>query len=421
MPDSLGLMNLGVLIAPAVVLLALERYRNRPSAGTPLLQRLAWTLLFFGIAGPFISIFGNFSLLAIPVLTATVLMMVDRQRNSEHRALMQLFSAAAERGIPLSDAARAFGEENGTDTGLRARVFARFLDAGMSVSEAARAAWLRMSSGVRLALALSDKGGLLGVSLQPQLKDLGEFDNLLRKTINSAFHFYTLTLFWVILFSVISSFTWRRIFPVYEKVLSAYGESLPSISRVLQPMDSMISDNEYFVLQAAFLFLLFGAGFISLYAYIGWLWRDFPFLRRWFWRYDGAIILRALAGLARQGRSFPEGIALFAKLYPRWSVRKRLLRAQRRLSAGEEWTAALVGAGIIPAAEAAVLRAAERVGNGPWALEEMADQLLRRMLYRVQLLLQFLFPACALAGGVVTLFFALAYFLPLVKLIQVLA
>lgn len=94
----------------------------------------------------------------------------------------------------------------------------------------------------------------------------------------------------------------------------------------------------------------------------------------------------------------------------------RRLRAEK--SGPLPWS--LSGAGIIPSAEPA--GAAQRArGQCALVLEEMADQLLRCMLYRVQLLLQFLFPAYALAGGVVTLTFAVAYFLPLVKLIQVLA
>lgn len=57
MRDSLGLMNLGVLIAPAVVLLARTLPQSPQRASTPLLQQVAWTLLFLGILGPFLVIF----------------------------------------------------------------------------------------------------------------------------------------------------------------------------------------------------------------------------------------------------------------------------------------------------------------------------------------------------------------------------
>jgi type II secretory pathway component PulF len=85
------------------------------------------------------------------------------------------------------------------------------------------------------------------------------------------------------------------------------------------------------------------------------------------------------------------------------------------------WRESLLQTRLISTADAAVLGAAERVGNLEWALEEMADSAMRRMIYRVQALLQILFPILLLVLGFVVMFFVTSLFLPLIALIQGLA
>ena len=76
-----------------------------------------------------------------------------------------------------------------------------------------------------------------------------------------------------------------------------------------------------------------------------------------------------------------------------------------------------------PAAPAGVgqLQAAQRVGNLPWALHEMADSGRRRFIYRVQAVVQAAFPPVVILFGLIVMFIAVAVFLPLVTLIQRLA
>ena len=68
-----------------------------------------------------------------------------------------------------------------------------------------------------------------------------------------------------------------------------------------------------------------------------------------------------------------------------------------------------------------MLQAAQRVGNLPWALTEMADSVRRRLAYRVQAAVQLLFPPIVILMGLAVTFIVVALFLPLIALIQRLA
>ena len=73
---------------------------------------------------------------------------------------------------------------------------------------------------------------------------------------------------------------------------------------------------------------------------------------------------------------------------------------------------------MIRRADLAVLQAAQRVGNLPWAMQEMADSARRRFIYRLQAIVQAVFPAVVICFGLMVMFIVVALFLPLVTLIQ---
>ena len=117
----------------------------------------------------------------------------------------------------------------------------------------------------------------------------------------------------------------------------------------------------------------------------------------------------------------PQAMQMVADCYPLSIVAHRMRGAANRVAGGMNWCDSLRQTGLIGQADAAVLAAAQRVGNLDWALEEMADSALRRQIYRVQALLQILFPIAVLVLGGVVLLFVVGMFIPLISLIQGLA
>ncbi len=88
---------------------------------------------------------------------------------------------------------------------------------------------------------------------------------------------------------------------------------------------------------------------------------------------------------------------------------------------GVEWTEALFENGLLTPSDVGVLASAQRAGNLAWALRELAETGERRWAYRLQAWSQLLFVLTMLVLGLLVFVLAVAFFLPLITLIERLA
>jgi type II secretory pathway component PulF len=146
--------------------------------------------------------------------------------------------------------------------------------------------------------------------------------------------------------------------------------------------------------------------------------RGMPGIWRLLKRYDGALVMRGLALAVRRELPIAQAFQLLSETYPVRPVGHLLAGVTAKASQGLSWQTSLASTGLISRADAAVLTAAQRAGNLPWALEEMADSAIRRQTYRLQLALHCLYPVAVLILGVAVAFFVIGLFLPLISLIQ---
>jgi type II secretory pathway component PulF len=214
------------------------------------------------------------------------------------------------------------------------------------------------------------------------------------------------------------SFMMIKIVPVFQKMFEEFGLKLPAMTALV------INASKWFIqigwipvvplIAVLFPVLLFA----QVLYFVGWLPRDLPLLWRLTKRYDGALVMRGLALAIRRGMPMPEAMRMIAQSYPLLIVSMQLEGAANEVAAGAEWTDSLRRTGLITQSDAAVLTAAQRVGNLDWALEEMAASALRRQVHRVQVILQILFPVAILTVGVFVFVFVCGLFLPLITLIQ---
>jgi type II secretory pathway component PulF len=469
--QSLGPAALILLVIPAIALRIAVRAlfgRPRADAADPMqtLLLLASTILFIlaGL-GVCLGLFGFWALLFLSPIV--IPMVVTRLRHAQHRALIWALAMAAERGIPLSEAARAYADETQGDTGVRALALAEALERGEPLSAAVRIARLRMATAIKLAVRMGEQLGMLGTAMRQQLRDSQQVDAALRDILGR------LTYLGLLAFAmlVISTFVMLKIVPVFERIFQEFGLKLPALTNLvinlanftgpvslvlsiaitlltipvsfyliavvahwvdqLSPLQRSDPRWLYVVrwiirlVLAIFLFLLLTVlwppvlilGPMVLH-FIGWFPRDLPLVWRLFKRYDGALVMRGLALGVRRGMPLPQAMRLVADCYPLSIVSRRVRTAADRTSAGADWCESLRATGLIARADSAVLAAAQRVGNLEWALEEMADSALRRQIYRVQAMLQIVFPVLLLALGGIVLIFVVGLFLPLITLIQ---
>ncbi len=138
-------------------------------------------------------------------------------------------------------------------------------------------------------------------------------------------------------------------------------------------------------------------------------------------RLDSASILDGLALVAGQEKSLREALSAMAVSHPKEAIRWRLARAAMAVDSGRDWADSLFECGLLRRADRAVLQAAQRAGNLPWAMAEMADSNRRRFAYRLQAVVQSVCPLAVIGFGLVVMFIVVGLFYPLVELIKKLA
>jgi type II secretory pathway component PulF len=433
--DPLGPFSAILLVVPATALWIAVRAlygRKRGAAADPMqiLLSLASAIMFtlaalsvvFGLAAPWILQLPLIlaivvGLILIGILFIFILMLIDRTRRSEHRGLVWALAAAAQRGVPLAETARAYSDETLGDTGGRAIALAEALERGQPLATAVRTARLRMGTAMKVAVRVGEKLGALGPAMRQQLADSQQLDAALREVIGRFLYLATV----VVAMLVVGTFVMLRIVPVFQRIFQEFNVSLPPLTNLVVNSSRWFANIGWlpvtlFVLLPLPLVMLAGV----LY-YVGFVPRNLPLVWRLFRRYDGALIMRTLALAVSRRVPLLEAMTMVAEQYPIGIIGQRLKRAAVLAAGGAEWTQTMRAPGLIGQADAAVLKAAERVGNLEWALEEMADSALRREIYRVQVLLQILFPVLLLVLAGLVFIFVIGLFLPLVKLIEALA
>lgn len=432
MNESLGVFNLVLLALPGLALkIAVRIMYGRRSfvAADPLkvLLTVSSTVLlviaavggFMALAGPPMSLW-LIIFVWIPfllVLAVIVLMSIDRYRHGEHRALVWSLATAAQRGVPLPEAARAFADEAQDDTGARALMLAQNLELGLPLSTAASKARLRMATPMRVAVRVGEALGMLGPAMRQQLDDSADTDAIMRTVVSRLYYLFAV----VLVLSGVITFVMLRIVPVFQKMFQEFGLELPVMTKLVINVSTLIVEHGFWIaapVTMAFTSVVLAAFVWGGLFFIGWFPRDLPFVWRVFKRYDGALVMRGLALAVRRQLPMTQALHLLADTYPIRHVGRLLAAVAGKAYQGASWHTSLAHAGLISSADAAVLAAAERADNLPWALEEMADSAIRRQTYRLQLALHCLYPLVLLLLGGLVAFFVIGLFLPLISLIQ---
>ena len=419
MNDTLGPFNLVLLAIPGLALLLCMRllYGRKPSAvpdSALLMLRTAGRLMVgTAFGGVVFAGLGPAGFILILVFLVVQLMVLDRRMRLEHQALLASIGVAAEKGIPLPEVVLAFADEMNSAGARRALWLVQALQQGVPLDQALSYAWIKCSTATRMAVRVGISLGALSPALRSQAETSHELETVVRPMFMR--WIYLLHLLLVGEFIVIFIMIW--IVPVFDKMFAEFGLKLPVMTILLINFSRWVVDYGWPIF-----FLLSMGAFVaclaSIFSFIGWLPRSMPILNRLFRRYDGAIVLRSLALAIRRGQSVHASLRLMADIYPLGTVRNWLSKAADRVERGEDWCAALRKVRLIDRTDEVVLRSAQGAGNLPWALEEMAESLLRREMYRWQAWYNIISPLLILALGACVAFVCVALFLPLVGLIQ---
>lgn len=397
----------------AIQLIFARRQRSSIHPVQLLLSIVAW---FFILSGLIIPMTASFVGLALNLFLAVVACMaVVQYRRMERRSLLWLLALSAERELPLPVAARAFAAERCDSVGRSAVRLAEVLEAGIPLPDALEMSRNRMPADAAIATRLDYEKGSLGGAMLDAARDGANRYRMWRPLFEKAMYFVML---FFVTFGVFS-FLMVRVVPAFRKIFEDFDLELPLLTQAVISASSGFATAGFVWGPLLGLFVLC-LPMMALY-YIGWLrWEPGPV--RWLTRpFHRATLLKSLARAVETGSPLNHALKLLGQWYPRRYIRQRLAIALDRVEGGEHWCDALVGVHLLRRSDAGVLRAAERVGNLPWALREMATRNLRRLESQANVLNNIVFPVLVLLYAIPIALVVVGLFLPLVSLIRALS
>ncbi len=346
----------------------------------------------------------------VPIALLVVATVWADVRAARRRALLSLLTASMERGVPLPPVLQGFAEEQYGWSRRRTQRFADLVGQGLSLAEALRrypdALPAAALPHTLAAGAVADLPAALREAAQAELAD----HRLWRKIASRL----TYGVFVLIVIQVVLLYCLIKLVPAFENIFDDFELTLPSTSQLF--FDSVKYQPAPLALLTV-LTVLFGLGSLVIWLLrsAGWL-RSTPadaLLRS---RHT-ARVLRSLGLVAEHRQPLGPALEALSESYPARSFARRLRRAAEDVEQGGDWCESLLARRVIGHSEAAVLAAAQRVDNLPWALREMGGHAARRSAYRIQALMDVVFPLVVLLVGAYVALFAVAFFVPLVKLI----
>lgn len=367
---------------------------------------IALVLWAFVMMGPWAVVL--LLLFAIVMLVGAVFMTI-RSRASQRYALLWMLAIAADHRMPMATTVGAFaGQYRG---GFRRRVarMADLLGQGAGVAYALRAIRGLASAESAMLVEVGEESGRLGPALRRAAAVQSDRSALGQELASQAGYLGVVLL----IGQGIVGFLLYYILPKFEAIFRDFGIPLPAQTVFVIQATHFVMRFALLILLApvvtALVFLVFPR--ISTGGATGWL----PVgLSR---RRHAATILRALAMTAEANRPVEAGLHTLAVRYPARGIRNRLAAAEDDVRRGRDWRESLYRRGLIRAIDFEVLVAAQAVGNLPWAMNDLADAAERRMNLRRTLLAQALWPLAIGSLGLLILFLAVAFFLPLIELI----
>jgi general secretion pathway protein F len=353
-------------------------------------------------------------LFVMPVLVGATLQITARRRVARQEALLWVLALAADRGRPLCNALEALAQQSpGGDRRYADRV-AECLDHGLSLPDALDFVPGSVSPQARLLARVGYDSGTLASALRDAATSRSARPTGWQSFGSKAAYFCLV----LVVIQVISGFIFYFIFPKFEAIHRDFGMDLPAVTKILVSWGNWL--RSWFVLPI----LAILEGLLLIYvplAFSGYAEFHVPFIDRLFLRRHSVMVLRCLAMIVEGGRPIDLGLQTLSRWYPATWVRERIAGVYLAVNQGHDWIGSLRAFGLIGGSDAALLDSARRAGNLPWALKELADGSARRLEYRLQVIGQIFFTLTLLALGVLVGFLAIAYFSPLVMLIQRLA
>ena len=354
---------------------------------------------------------------AIPLVIAAIQLSVGR-RHADQAAVLWTLAIALDKQLPLVQELEAVADTLSKRHAAKTRRLAKGLESGDSLCEALRGAPGVIPRAAILAAQVGEETGVLPAALRDAAirhAKSGPGTGTGFASVSLAYPF-ALLLFTLLIFNGLLYF----VIPKFKKIFHDFGFELPAFTRgVLQVADVF---NDYPILYLLILGLPLAVTVWAVNAYgRDWGEQDIPLVGRWFRRLDVPGVLRNLAATVAADCPLEDALSVLSREHRRQALRKALSQSYEKIRQGDDCWYTLRDAGLLTAHEVAVLRSAQRVGNLPWALRRLAETIERRLSHRWLTVLEVAQPVGVLGLGLIVGVIEIAFFAPLISLIQALS
>jgi type II secretory pathway component PulF len=368
------------------------------------LNTAAWVLI--GLVG------GILGLLALTALLEAVVY----GRAAQRRSMAKMLALLVERGRQLDSSVLFTGQAMRGIVGRAADRLLTEVSRGMPLVEAVARHPRALPPEALAYVAAGQTVDAQAAALREMTQsDEGEMARAWRTCIDRISYLA----FILVVMSFVLTFLMIKIVPEFQHIFREFDIELPQMTLLA------ITFSQLFVQYAAAPIGLAAAIFFVGAALVGICYLfDIPVLRPWgdllFRRRSQAHLLRILSVATQAREPLAEVLRRVSIVFPSAPIRNQLRPAVAAVRAGVDWREALHDARIISSSERALLNSAERAGNLPWALRQIALRREKRAVYRLVAAVQVLFPFAILVFGGFVAFFVVSLFIPLVKLISAL-
>ncbi len=415
--DLLGfiLIVLILLFALGVVILMVTRWISGPAPGdrksgyATALRVAAWFITILGFIGGTVLIGPLLWWFAAIAVIAT--MAYGKRVATQQYAMLALVGVAADRSIPLETAFAAFGRECGGWMRERAAEIVQILRSGASLTDALEAVPGVLPPEAVPLVCVGYENGSLGPAISEAISA--------RKLLEPAWQSIVPKIGYICALPVFAGgivvFLCLKIFPQFQKIFRDFGIRLPDATRWLL-YAANFADNAWPLLVMAWLIVV-GLFMYAVLRYAGAIRWDLPGMAWLLRRRHVATVLDALALAAQRERPLGTALSTLASVYPQRSIGRRLRAVCDDIKGGGDELHSLYSHGLLGKADLALLQAAKRNGNFAWAASEMADSNRRRLIYRLNTVVQAVFPLVVVGYGLLVAWVATAVIYPLAALI----
>jgi type II secretory pathway component PulF len=337
-------------------------------------------------------------------------------RRARQCRLLWLLAIATENGLSLADEIDAYALEFRGSWRPRLRNLADRLRDGSSLADGLEVDGRLLPVSDLVAVRVGEEAGTLPATLRATALHRTA---VLKQTYVNGSVAALASYYWLVIAVLLSTITWLMYFivPKFKVIFEDFGVELPEVTRFMIEVSDHIAT--YFWLIVPALSLPMSLAFVLSYMYlVGWGNLNWPLVMRWFPRRDAPGILRGLAVVAASARPFPPIVAAMAERHPRRDLGERLERIGQRLEAGDDAWMSLSQEGFLSGSEADAVAAAARARHLPFVLDSLADSIDRTRQQRLLWLIELVNPLVIIGLASFVATYCIAFFLPLVNIIQ---